>query len=189
MEVTCPKCGKRVQVSDGLANTRVLCPYCRVTLTLTMPPQKAPMVQCDLCKIERPANQIQVIDSGEELCLSCVHELRGRTLETPPPDSEAHASPKQAVPAGSTSKQLKVQTKPRHLAQTQHSPKSGPSYDSSVKCPKCHTTQLFAAKKGYGGGKGCCGLLLLGPIGLLCGLCGANTMFVTCMKCGHKWVP
>ena len=112
MKVTCPKCGKQVQISDGLANTKVLCPYCRVTLTLTIPLQKTPTVQCDLCKIDRPANQIQAIDSGEKLCVSCVHELRGGALKTPPPDSEVHSSPKQGVLAGSTSKQRKAQTKP-----------------------------------------------------------------------------
>ena len=39
------------------------------------------MVQCDGCKIDRPAQQIQVIDSGERMCAACISELRG---EVPP---------------------------------------------------------------------------------------------------------
>jgi tellurium resistance protein TerD len=57
----------------------------------------------------------------------------------------------------------------------------------SVTCPRCGSTQITAQKKGFGGGCACCGALLVGPLGLLCGLKGANQIIVTCLKCGHQW--
>jgi len=62
----------------------------------------------------------------------------------------------------------------------------GESLDS-VTCPKCGSSQITAQKKGFGGGSACCGALLVGPLGLLCGLKGANKIVVTCLKCGHQW--
>jgi hypothetical protein len=59
--------------------------------------------------------------------------------------------------------------------------------DVSVRCPKCGCTQLSTEKKGMSGEDACCGALLLGPLGLLCGLQGANKVIVTCLKCGHQW--
>lgn len=59
--------------------------------------------------------------------------------------------------------------------------------DSSVRCPKCGCTQITANKKGMSGGDACCGALLFGPLGVLCGLSGANKVIVTCLKCGHQW--
>lgn len=57
----------------------------------------------------------------------------------------------------------------------------------TVKCPKCGCTQLSANKKGMDPGSACCGALLLGPLGLLCGLSGSSQVIVTCLKCGHHW--
>lgn len=58
---------------------------------------------------------------------------------------------------------------------------------NGVRCPKCGCTQLSAQKKGMSGENACCGALLLGPLGVLCGLQGANKVIVTCLKCGHQW--
>lgn len=48
-------------------------------------------------------------------------------------------------------------------------------------------------QKGYGWGSGCCGMLLFGPFGLLCGLCRTgskvkttNELWWTCMKCSKQ---
>ena len=57
----------------------------------------------------------------------------------------------------------------------------------SVTCPNCGSSQITAQKKGFGGGCACCGALLFGPLGLLCGLQGANKVIITCLKCGHQW--
>ncbi len=57
----------------------------------------------------------------------------------------------------------------------------------TVRCPKCGGTHITANKRGMKGSNACCGALLLGPLGLLCGLSGANKVIVTCLHCGHQW--
>ncbi len=57
----------------------------------------------------------------------------------------------------------------------------------SVKCPRCGCSQISGNKKGMDAGTACCGALLLGPLGLLCGLSGANKVIITCLNCGFQW--
>ena len=52
-------------------------------------------------------------------------------------------------------------------------------------CPKCGSTHLSSNKKGVNAGDACCGALLLGPLGLLCGI--TDKVVVTCLKCGYQW--
>jgi hypothetical protein len=63
-----------------------------------------------------------------------------------------------------------------------------------IVCPKCGGTKLQISheivRKGYGGGKACCGALALGPFGLLCGMCGkdkvkAENVYWICETCGN----
>ena len=65
-----------------------------------------------------------------------------------------------------------------------------------MRCPKCSSENVQihyeVEKQGFSGGKGCCGWILLGPIGLLCGLCGKNKIkseekYWTCNNCGSKF--
>lgn len=76
-----------------------------------------------------------------------------------------------------------------------------------MRCPKCGSTncqvfvtnnvKIHSSTKGLSAGKACCGTLLLGPIGLLCGACGAgksNTWseeeqqeYWICQNCGSKF--
>jgi len=65
----------------------------------------------------------------------------------------------------------------------------------SAVCPKCGSTNIQATTEGetqgFGAGKGCLGLLLFGPIGFLCGLCGMGkgktNAIRMCMACGKKF--
>lgn len=59
--------------------------------------------------------------------------------------------------------------------------------DNRVRCPRCGSDQLSGQKSGYGAGKGCCGWIFAGPLGLLCGFCGANKTMVHCLSCGYRW--
>jgi Zn finger protein HypA/HybF involved in hydrogenase expression len=63
-------------------------------------------------------------------------------------------------------------------------------------CPKCGGRNFKISheivRKGYGGGKACCGSLVLGPFGLLCGLCGkdkvkAENVYWICETCGNTF--
>lgn len=58
-----------------------------------------------------------------------------------------------------------------------------------IKCPICGSTQITAGNKGFGLGKSAAGLVLLGPVGLLGGLVGSKKIKITCLKCGHSWLP
>lgn len=73
-------------------------------------------------------------------------------------------------------------------------------------CPKCKSRNLQVVMNtdfhsetkggGFSAGKGCCGLMLLGPLGLLCGACGnkqkttvtsSSTNVWVCHDCGNKF--
>ena len=64
--------------------------------------------------------------------------------------------------------------------------------------PDCHPLQkneTTVTNKSYGWGSGCCGMLLLGPFGLLCGLCGKGSkveskseLWWVCKKCGKAHI-
>ena len=70
-------------------------------------------------------------------------------------------------------------------------------------CPFCHSTGCQPIQKsntnikqsGYNLSNGCCGLCLLGPFGLLCGLCGTGSKvnikeetWWTCLECGKEHI-
>lgn len=69
-------------------------------------------------------------------------------------------------------------------------------------CPHCGNKDLLVTTEtntqiegsNYSGGKGCLGLLLFGPLGLLCGACGqgkktttTNNTYFVCSKCGKRF--
>lgn len=79
-------------------------------------------------------------------------------------------------------------------------------YKGTIHCPDCGGTNLQIITEtttsnsttggGYSGGKACLGVMLLGPLGLLCGSCGnkskttttnATTNYFVCKSCGKKF--
>lgn len=63
-----------------------------------------------------------------------------------------------------------------------------------MKCPKCGSENIQFATRTSGSPfsafDSCCGFLLLGPLGLLCGLCGSDVStdeFWVCRDCGKKF--
>lgn len=63
-----------------------------------------------------------------------------------------------------------------------------------MKCPKCGSEDVqFATRtsgSSFSASDSCCGFLLLGPLGLLCGLCGSDVStdeFWVCRNCGKKF--
>lgn len=75
--------------------------------------------------------------------------------------------------------QLDMQKKQVELQQKQ--------MNAMVKCPKCGSTSISGNKKGYGIGKGIIGASAVGAIGLVAGNLGSQTVYCTCMKCGHRF--
>jgi hypothetical protein len=63
-------------------------------------------------------------------------------------------------------------------------------YDpSAIHCPKCRSTQVTAQKQGFGLGKAAVGSVLTGGIGLLGGFIRSRKIYLTCLKCGHRFKP
>lgn len=63
-----------------------------------------------------------------------------------------------------------------------------------MKCPKCGSEHVQFATTTSGGGfsfsNSCCGYILLGPLGLLCGTIGSRSQtdeFWICHDCGHEF--
>lgn len=82
-------------------------------------------------------------------------------------------------------------------------PHSGANERNDAACPFCHEPGCHPLEKsitesettGYKWGSGCCGMFLMGPFGLLCGLCGTGSKTKTttetwwaCTKCGKKHI-
>lgn len=79
---------------------------------------------------------------------------------------------------------LKVADIPEIFAFPEKSP--GENVKSNTpRCPKCGSTHLSSNKKGVDAGNACCGAILFGPLGLLCGV--SHKVVVTCLKCGNQW--
>nr|WP_321405404.1 zinc ribbon domain-containing protein [uncultured Carboxylicivirga sp.] len=58
-----------------------------------------------------------------------------------------------------------------------------------LKCPKCKSTRLTDNKKGFSAGKAVAGAVLAGGVGILAGAIGSNKVQITCLNCGHKFMP
>lgn len=92
-------------------------------------------------------------------------------------------------------KEEKRSTKFREYEEVEYEvlPKDAPKNDDIVHCPRCGSTNIHFVTKTVGddfsASQGCCGFLLFGPIGLLCGLFTdkkTNTVR-KCMKCNHEF--
>ena len=58
-------------------------------------------------------------------------------------------------------------------------------------CETCHPTIKTEVSGGYSSSKGCCGFILLGPLGLLCGsskVRASNETWWNCPKCGKEFI-
>ena len=60
---------------------------------------------------------------------------------------------------------------------------------SEIFCPKCGSSNIHTAKKGYSIKKGILGGLLFGRTGLLAGAIGKDDVIMTCLECGHQFKP
>lgn len=67
-----------------------------------------------------------------------------------------------------------------------------------MKCTNCGSencqiiNETTSTGKDFSASKGCCGAVIFGPMGLLCGLCGKgrqihNKQYWICNNCGNKW--
>ena len=69
-----------------------------------------------------------------------------------------------------------------------------PAEEGGIKCPHCGSTRIqfttTVKTQGVSVGDACCGYICLGPLGLLCGLCGAGSETKeswVCCDCGTRF--
>lgn len=65
-------------------------------------------------------------------------------------------------------------------------------YKSPVRCPKCGSPEIFLMTResnGFDAPNACCGYIIFGPLGLLCGLSGERESLTTrkCKNCGYEF--
>ena len=80
-------------------------------------------------------------------------------------------------------------------AGTPNTPAPRPAEEGGIKCPHCGSTRLqfttTVKTQGVSVGDACCGYICLGPLGLLCGLCGAGSTETkegwVCCDCGTRF--
>ena len=58
--------------------------------------------------------------------------------------------------------------------------------EENALCPQCEKLPIVQ-KPAFSFGAGIVGLFILGPVGLLCGVIGNNTLTLICFNCGHRW--
>lgn len=56
-------------------------------------------------------------------------------------------------------------------------------------CPRCHSTNLTAQKKGLGLLKGAIGVATFGGLGVTAAGIGKNKIILTCLNCGYQFKP
>jgi len=100
-----------------------------------------------------------------------------------------------AVPYGQNSPQAYGQSNSQSYGNNSsqsYGQNSAPSYRNSsdqegMSCPRCHSTQVTAGKKGFGIGKALVGGVLLGPVGILAGFIGRKNVEFACLSCQERW--
>lgn len=71
-------------------------------------------------------------------------------------------------------------------------PESNHHHQNTIKCPRCGSTKIFLVTResgGFDGSNACCGYILFGPLGLLCGLTADRESETArkCQNCGYKF--
>jgi tellurium resistance protein TerD len=74
-----------------------------------------------------------------------------------------------------------------NLEENHQSINTSKSQEKVLSCPKCGSKNIHIEKKGFNASTACCGAVVLGPLGLLCGQSDANKLEKTCLECGNKF--
>jgi DNA-directed RNA polymerase subunit RPC12/RpoP len=97
------------------------------------------------------------------------------------------------VNAFSDSEPIKEEINKEKVVKTYYQEKTDEKQtDGKVRCPRCNSTDVHFVTKSdsdFDGSNACCGYILFGPIGLLCGLTGnkENKTVRKCMNCNHEF--
>ena len=201
IEITCLGCGKILRLPDAVAGTKGKCNHCGAIIRVPTP-EEQPIIEATLefqpTATAKSQPQQPPASEGKKW-----HILTPDGQKYGPVDeSEVITWIQQGRIGVDTSVWREgmgdwalIESTPLFSQYCSRVPASGaeshgtmqPRMGAGVRCPKCGAMQISADKKGYGGGKGCLGWLLAGPIGLLCGFCGSRKILITCLSCGYQW--
>ena len=95
--------------------------------------------------------------------------------------------PGSSVSYGQNSPQVYGQNSSQSYGQNSAPNYGHPPDQGGMSCPRCHSTQVTAGKKGFGFGKALVGGVLLGPVGILAGFIGSKNMEFACLSCKERW--
>jgi len=59
--------------------------------------------------------------------------------------------------------------------------------EEELRCRECGSNQLTTNKQGYGWKKGLGVAVCTVGVGALAGFINSNKVWITCLKCGHRW--
>lgn len=144
-------------------------------------------MKCVRCNTDNP--------EGAKFCHKCGHKLSGTEPPKVTVDDVKKGFSEAASSAASFAKECQNELRTFLEAESVD--------QNDTICPFCHSTGCQPMQKnsasikqsGYSFGNGCCGMCLLGPFGLLCGLCGMgskvdikNETWWTCLNCGKEHI-
>jgi ribosomal protein L40E len=128
------------------------------------------MVACQACGAENP--------DGAKFCYRCGTNLDGENPRS--------------------NKQEPIKSSDAASQQASENKKHNDTICPFCQAPNCQPMQKNSTEiehKNYRWGQGCCGMFLLGPFGLLCGLCGTGSkiksesvLWWTCLTCGKQHI-
>lgn len=128
------------------------------------------MVACQACGAENP--------DGAKFCYRCGTNLDGENPRS--------------------NKQEPIKSSDAASQQASENKKHNDTICPFCQAPNCQPMQKSSTEiehKNYRWGQGCCGMFLLGPFGLLCGLCGTGSkiksesvLWWTCLTCGKQHI-
>lgn len=206
----CPYCGSSWNnIKNDARKANRYCVHCGREI----PVQSAFCIHCGQAQPTKEKSYVSPPDEAENTASSAETDAQAETDTPDMPkagESEQREAHKDAATAeGRTSEQNATATQSATFKELAHEVKSGLSEiineegatRNDVVCPFCgeencqpmQKSITEVKQKGYGWGSGCCGMLLLGPFGLLCGLCRTGSkvkttseLWWTCMKCGKQ---
>lgn len=164
----CRKCGKQFEKATEVQ--------------LNISSADIPQRKCDKCGA--------AIVDGTKFCRKCGAEIAAgeRKEETSKPE----------IPHDGEPAEVKKEQSSNDISQSQNHVSDANSvcpYCGAKGCQMVQRNSTKVTQSGYGCGSGCCGLILLGPFGLLCGLCGSgskvdikNEIWFMCPSCGKQHI-
>lgn len=181
----CSRCGAALETDDSLSSKPEHCPACGHLNTV-------PKSKEQLKEERRREKEAKAARQAREVAEQREREAVRREAERARAEEEkrrykaALAQAKKDPQAGKN-RYSRIEGKewgPMPESRLQKKSQDAPN-GSGPRCPKCGSAYYSANKKGMDAGIACCGALLIGPLGLLCGL--SDKVVVTCLNCGHQW--